>query len=93
MTGVVKFKQSYNRPNLSYEVWKKERATERIADFIKSHKRDSGIVYCLSRKDCEVMAEKLNEVRPLACHPRCHPCVAWSVVARVPDCRSLGRAW
>lgn len=52
--------QSFNRPNLSYEVRKKGTGKElltEIANLIKSRKKLSGIVYCLSRKDCENLSE------------------------------------
>jgi bloom syndrome protein len=61
------FKGSFNRTNLFYEVRKKEsleKTSKDISEFIKKNYRDaSGIIYCLSRADCDKMAaamEKLN---------------------------------
>lgn len=59
------FVQSFNRPNLFYEVRRKGRAQDalkNIADTINNHyKRQSGIVYCLARETCERVAEKLHK--------------------------------
>jgi bloom syndrome protein len=74
MTGCDIFTQSFNRPNLTYDVLpKKGTAADinaQIADIIKtSYKGKAGIVYCLSRKDCETVAEKLRtEHRVKAMH-------------------------
>ena len=53
---------TFNRPNLIFSVKKKYANCEReIASFIKTkHPRDSGIVYCLSRKNTEEVAEALR---------------------------------
>ncbi len=80
----ITFKTSFNRKNLRhdplqevspinrYEVRKKEKGFfEDIASFIKTkYPRDSGIVYCLSKKDCDDVAEKLAamDVRARAYH-------------------------
>eukprot|EP01127_Copromyxa_protea_P008025 TRINITY_DN1828_c0_g1_i1.p1 TRINITY_DN1828_c0_g1~~TRINITY_DN1828_c0_g1_i1.p1 ORF type:complete len:1055 (-),score=202.32 TRINITY_DN1828_c0_g1_i1:52-3216(-) len=55
------FSQSFNRPNLRYELRKKSKGSEEdMINFIKrNHPNKSGIVYCLSRKDCEDVAQKL----------------------------------
>ncbi|EXJ93033.1 bloom syndrome protein [Capronia epimyces CBS 606.96] len=57
------FTQSFNRPNLTYEVRKKGKGKavlESIADTInRSYEGQAGIVYCLSRKHCEQVAEQL----------------------------------
>lgn len=53
------FKSSFNRPNLIYEVRPKHNATKDIIKFIKSNPGKSGIVYCLSRKKVEELAETL----------------------------------
>jgi bloom syndrome protein len=53
--------QSFNRPNLRYDVRRKDKNTMKdIAEYIKARKRQSGIVYCLSRKDTEKIAEALQ---------------------------------
>ena len=57
------FLSSFNRSNLKYEVRTKKGKTvskEIIDEILRSHGRESGIVYCLSRKDCDTMAEALS---------------------------------
>ncbi len=54
------FKSSFNRPNLYYEVRSKAHATKELIRFIKDNPGKSGIVYCLSRKKVEELAETLN---------------------------------
>lgn len=58
----VKFKQSFNRPNLHYKVLKKSKSVALdIVSFIKTYyDGQCGIIYCLSKKDCEVMADVLS---------------------------------
>ncbi len=58
-----KFEQSFNRPNLSYEVRKKDKnIIESIVEFINQYyKNDCGILYCLSKRDCEETSAKLKE--------------------------------
>lgn len=59
------FMSSFNRPNLQYMVLPKKGVStiKEIQDLIKSKfSRASGIVYCLSRKECDQMAERLREV-------------------------------
>lgn len=59
------FDQSFNRPNLSYEVRAKgtnQEVLENIAQIIKSSfNGQAGIIYCLARKTCETVAEALRE--------------------------------
>ena len=62
---------SFNRPNLFYEVRPKTAQVDRdIISFVKSHKGKSGIVYCLSRKRVEELAQMLqvNGVNALPYH-------------------------
>jgi ATP-dependent DNA helicase RecQ len=55
------YKASFNRPNLYYEVRTKTKNIESdIIRFIKQHKGKSGIIYCLSRKKVEAIAEVLQ---------------------------------
>ncbi len=55
------FKSSFNRANLYYEVRPKQGdITKDIIKFIKNHEGKSGIIYCLSRKKVEELAEVLS---------------------------------
>lgn len=54
------FKSSFNRTNLYYEVKDKVDADKDIVRYIRQNPGKSGIVYCLSRKKVEEMAEFLN---------------------------------
>jgi ATP-dependent DNA helicase RecQ len=61
MSDANVFKASFNRPNLFYEVRTKTKNVEAdIIRFIKQNKGKSGIVYCLSRKKVEEIAEVLQ---------------------------------
>ena len=61
MTNANTFKASFNRPNLYYEVRTKTKNIESdIIRFIKQHKGKSGIIYCLSRKKVEAIAQVLQ---------------------------------
>ena len=54
---------SFNRPNLIYSVLSKKgkNSTKEIIDLIKSRfKNDTGIVYCLSRNDCDSYARQFK---------------------------------
>src|SRR5581483_9865890 len=51
---------SFNRPNLTYRVLAKAQAYDQTLDFIRRRPRDSGIVYCQSRKSAESVAERLT---------------------------------
>ena len=54
------FKSSFNRPNLYYEIRDKSDPKREIIKFIKQNPGKSGIIYCLSRKKVEELAELLN---------------------------------
>ncbi|MFP9115861.1 DNA helicase RecQ [Flavobacterium sp. RHBU_3] len=55
------FKASFNRPNLYYEVRPKQKTVESdIIRFIRQHKGKSGVIYCLSRKKVEEIAQVLQ---------------------------------
>jgi ATP-dependent DNA helicase RecQ len=61
MSNATAYKASFNRPNLYYEVRTKTKNIESdIIRFIKLHKGKSGIIYCLSRKKVEAIAEVLQ---------------------------------
>ncbi|PIY04770.1 MAG: DNA helicase RecQ [Bacteroidetes bacterium CG_4_10_14_3_um_filter_31_20] len=64
------YKFSFNRPNLYYEIRPKIGATKEIIRFIKNNEGKSGIVYCLSRRRVEEMAEQLvaNGIKALPYH-------------------------
>uniref|UniRef100_A0A671XJR9 RecQ-like DNA helicase BLM n=1 Tax=Sparus aurata TaxID=8175 RepID=A0A671XJR9_SPAAU len=69
MTRPQVFTMSFNRTNLKYAVLPKKpkKVDEDCISWIKKHyPRDSGIVYCLSRNDCDSMAESLQRAGLLA---------------------------
>ncbi|CAL2064331.1 ATP-dependent DNA helicase RecQ [Tenacibaculum sp. 190524A05c] len=71
MTDANVFKASFNRPNLFYEVRPKTKEVEKdIIRFIKQREGKSGIIYCLSRKKVEEIAQVLqvNGVNALPYH-------------------------
>jgi bloom syndrome protein len=63
LVNCVVFRQSFNRPNLWYSVVPKtKKCLEDIDKFIKeNHFDECGIIYCLSRMDCEKVSERLQE--------------------------------
>ena len=71
MSDAVVYKSSFNRPNLYYEIRPKTSQTDHdIIKFIKNREGKSGIIYCLSRKKVEELAEllKLNNIKALPYH-------------------------
>ena len=71
MSDATEFKSSFNRPNLYYEVRNKTKDVDKdIIKFIKQHPGKSGIIYCLSRKKVEELAEILraNDIKAQAYH-------------------------
>ncbi len=64
------FKASFNRENLYYEVRPKVKTETQIIKFIRQNEGKSGIIYCLSRKKVEELAEtlKVNGIKALAYH-------------------------
>ena len=71
MTDAALFKSSFNRPNLYYEIRPKTRNVDAdIIRYIKSNPGKSGIIYCLSRKRVEELAELLcvNDIKALPYH-------------------------
>ena len=71
MTDARIFKSSFNQPNLYYEIRPKTASIDRdIIKFIKDNAGKSGIIYCLSRKKVEELAETLrvNDIKALPYH-------------------------
>ncbi len=70
MSDAAVFKSSFNRSNLYYEIRPKHDVDREIIRFIKQHEGKSGIIYCLSRKKVEELAELLtaNGIRAHAYH-------------------------
>ncbi len=70
MTDATVFRSSFNRPNLYYELRPKHNVDHDIIRFIKQNDGKSGIIYCLSRKKVEELAELLvaNGIKALAYH-------------------------
>ncbi len=71
MTGANTFKASFNRPNLFYDVRPKTKnINSDIIRFIRQHENKSGIIYCLSRKKVEEIAQVLqvNGVKAVPYH-------------------------
>ena len=60
MTDATVFKSSFNRPNLYYEIRDKVDPKRDIIKYIRQNPGKSGIIYCLSRKKVEELAELLN---------------------------------
>ncbi|MGZ5211315.1 MAG: RecQ family ATP-dependent DNA helicase, partial [Kaistella sp.] len=70
MSNALVFKESFNRPNLFYEVRPKVNIDKEIVKFINQHRGKSGIVYCLSRRKVEEFAQLLqvNGINALPYH-------------------------
>lgn len=71
MVDAKVFKSSFNRPNLYYEVRNKTSNVDKdIIKFIKERPGKSGIIYCLSRKKVEELAEilQVNDIKALPYH-------------------------
>ena len=56
-----RFVASFNRPNLTYRVMAKAKPARQVLEFLRPRPRESGIVYCQSRKGAEALAAQLNE--------------------------------
>jgi len=63
--GCRTFTQSFNRPNLTYTVRTKGKGAQLLHSIVdtinENHSGESGIIYCLSRKNCEKSAEALSQ--------------------------------
>ncbi|MDR2913099.1 MAG: DNA helicase RecQ [Alistipes sp.] len=70
MAEAAVFRSSFNRPNLYYEIRPKVDESREIIRFIKQREGKSGIIYCLSRKKVEELAELLqaNGIKAHAYH-------------------------
>lgn len=69
------FKASFNRANLYYEIRPKQNVLKEIIKFVKQNSGKSGVIYCLSRKKVEEVAETLtvNGIRALPYHAGLDP--------------------
>ena len=70
MSEAKVYKSSFNRPNLYYEIRPKENIDKEIIKFLRNNHGKSGIIYCLSRKKVEEIAEFLtvNGIKALPYH-------------------------
>lgn len=70
MEDAMVFKSSFNRTNLYYEVRAKTAIKKQLIKYLKNHKGESGIIYCLSRKKVEEVYEllKVNDVKVAPYH-------------------------
>jgi ATP-dependent DNA helicase RecQ len=75
MNNATIYKSSFNRSNLFYEVRAKRNVIKEIVKFVKQNQGKSGIIYCLSRKKVEEVAEalSLNGVKALPYHAGLDP--------------------
>jgi ATP-dependent DNA helicase RecQ len=62
------FISSFNRPNIYYYIRPKQNTMARIAEYVKKHKNDCGIIYALSRSSTEDIAAKLRTMGINAAH-------------------------
>jgi ATP-dependent DNA helicase RecQ len=53
------FVSSFNRSNIRYTVEPKQKSYDKLLDFLETRKEDAGIIYCLSRKSTESLAQDL----------------------------------
>jgi ATP-dependent DNA helicase RecQ len=70
MMGADLYKSSFNRDNLYYDVRQKQNVTKEIIKYVKQNSGKSGIIYCLSRKKVEEIAEalKVNGIKAAPYH-------------------------
>ena len=62
----LEFVSSFDRKNINYRIAPKKKSFEQLLTFLDQHKDDSGIIYCLSRKSTESLAEELRHQGYLA---------------------------
>ncbi|NUM37127.1 MAG: DNA helicase RecQ [Candidatus Brocadiae bacterium] len=70
MQSPLRFQSSFDRKNLEYRIAPKQNTYSQIMQYLSQHRQDSGIIYCMSRKSTESLAEKLRQdgFRTLAYH-------------------------
>ncbi|MEO8503261.1 MAG: DNA helicase RecQ [Acidobacteriota bacterium] len=51
---------SFDRPNLIYRVWRRGTVYRQVLEVVKRHANEAGIVYCISRREVEALAERLQ---------------------------------
>jgi ATP-dependent DNA helicase RecQ len=61
LSGPREFVGSFNRKNLQYRVLPKKDVVNTLLTYVRHHKDDSGIIYCLSKKETEDLAERLRK--------------------------------
>ncbi len=68
--GAALFVHDLDRPNIDIAIERKAKSKDRILELVRDHAGEQGIVYCLSRKDTEEVADRLNAAgrRALAYH-------------------------
>ncbi|MFA4859828.1 DNA helicase RecQ [Methanoregula sp.] len=90
LSGAQEFIGSFNRPNLQYRVIEKKNPGIFLAHYLGQHRQESGIIYCLSKKETEEVAADLKKrgFPALAYHAGLSP----QVRARVQDAFIAGRA-
>ncbi|MFD0915513.1 DNA helicase RecQ [Pseudahrensia aquimaris] len=54
------FVSGFDRPNITLNVAVKQRWKDQLLDYLDAHRGENGIIYCLSRKKCEEVAEMLS---------------------------------
>lgn len=61
---------NYDRPNLTYRVLRRKQLRDQVQDLLGRHKGNSGIIYCLSRKDVDAQSTELQQagIRALPYH-------------------------
>ncbi|MFT5859721.1 MAG: ATP-dependent DNA helicase RecQ [Flavobacteriaceae bacterium] len=75
MLDAVVFKSSFNRENLYYQIFPKKDVEKQIIKYVRTKEGKSGIIYCLSRKKVEELAEvlKVNGIKALPYHAGLDP--------------------
>ncbi len=61
LTGARIFVASFDRPNIRYTVVERDNPRRQLLDFLAGHRRDAGIVYCLSRRKVDETAAWLRQ--------------------------------